>query len=576
MLRKFLFAFTLACLSLTAVFAARDNEKTVRSKRANKKLNIKVVPWGPTQADVDAARQRAAASEVVRRELNGANFREVGFEYLYSTNETKSQASLPPKRFRVTYYNYSTDMTLYAEGDFAGTEPITAHWTNDVPGVGGAEILAAYQVIDQDTQFRGLRESKKAEYSEAMPPTTIIDGERLVNILITDPKTGANQIVGVSFKNNKIVKYPNDAPPAAISAPESCGLANSGQGSLANGVAGQATLTVNDTGGNALWEMLIVRPSASSGRNFERSGLEIRDVKYKGKMVLKRGHVPILNVKYVASCGPYRDWQYSEGFFNAPDAGALNPAPGIRILAPGQVATTAIESRNDTGNYQGVAIYTESTSNGQEVVLVTEMNAGWYRYIMEWRFATDGTIRPRYGFGSVADGCVCIQRTHHVYWRFDFDVVNSANKVFLLDRGRKYRTPIETESAFFKKPQTNRSLLIQNGSGDEAYQLVPGTNDGKVTDDNGNLTDTFGAGDIWIMRFKGTAASPDELDDSDGPEYPGAYLAPWVNGESLVDQDVVVWYAGHQVRQDDSSRPGSPQVISGAHIMGPILRPVLW
>lgn len=577
MIRKLFLALVLTGLSLlVAVAAPRKGPVAERPTRTEKKLSIKVVPWGPSQTDVDAARQRASASEVVRRELNGANYREVGFEYLYDSAEAKGQASRPPTRFRVIYYNYTSDMTLYADGDLAGREPVTAYWTNDVPNVAGTEILAAYQLLDQDSQFRGLRDAKKAEYHQAMPPTTVINGERLLNIGISDPKTGAYRIVGVSFKNNKVITYPNDAPPTSIAGPESCGVANAGQQPSGNGEAGQATLTVNDPGGNTLWEMVVVRPSASSGRNYERSGLEIRDVKYKGKMVLKRGHVPILNVKYVMGCGPYRDWQFEENNFNAPEEGSQNPAPGIRILAPGQVATTIVNTHNDTGNFHGVAIYTTNTENGQEVVLVSEMSAGWYRYSMEWRFATDGTIRPRYGFGSIADPCVCIQRTHHAYWRFDFDVVNSANKVYLLDRGRKYRKLIETETSFFKNPQTSRRLLIQNATGDEAYQLIPGNNDGRVTDDLGNLIDPYGGGDFWIMTFKGTAASPAELDDSDGPLYPAAYLTPWVNNESTVDSDIVVWYAGHQVRQDDSSRPGSPQVLAGAHVMGPTLRPVLW
>ncbi|MGD9561484.1 MAG: hypothetical protein AB7F88_05065 [Pyrinomonadaceae bacterium] len=575
--RKFLLSLTLLCLMATAAFASSDNEKeSARSRRGNKKLSLKVVPWGPTQADVDAARQRASASKAVRHELAGANFREVGFEYLYDVSESKSQASRPPTRFRVTYYNYSTDMSLYAEGDFAGTEPITVFWNNDIPGVGGAEIAAAYQVIDQDAQFRGLRQSKAVEYYEAMPPTTIVNGERLVNIGIVNPKTGENEIVGVSFKNNKVIRYPDNAPPTSAATPDSCGVPNSGQGSSGNGIPGQATLTVNDTGGNPLWEMLVVRPSASSGRQFERSGLEIRDVKYKGKMVLKRGHAPILNVKYVNSCGPYRDWQYSEGYFDAPAAGAQDPAPGIRILAPGQIATTVVETRNDTGNFQGVAIYTQNTENGTEVVLVTELNAGWYRYVMEWRLGTDGTIRPRFGYGSITDSCVCIQRTHHVYWRFDFDVVNAANKVYLMERGRRFRKLLENETSFFKRRQTSRSVLIKNATGDEGYQLVPGTNDGTVTDALGNLTDAFGAGDFWIMRYKGAPDAPDELDDTDGPHYPGANIDPWVNGEPIVDQDIVIWYGAHQVRQDDSSRPNAPQVISGNHISGPTLRPILW
>lgn len=587
--RKFSFALALFGLLLTAlpVFASGDGENTsVRSRRASKRLVITAKPWGPTQADVDAARQRAASSEIVRRELNGSNYREVGFEYLNDNTEIKGQASRLPTRFRVTYYNYSTDRTLYAEGNFAGTEPISARWTNDVPGVGQPEITAAYNLMGQLPEFAAKRQAGQIEFYEAMPPTTIVNGERLVNIGIMDPRTGDNQIVGVSFKNNNIFKYADNAPPTSAARPEACGVPNSGQGSSSNGVPGQATLTVNDALGNPLWEMLVVRPSASSGRNFERSGLEIRDVKYKGKMVLKRGHAPILNVQYTTGCGPFRDWQYSEGPFNAPSAGAqdvvVDPNPpsgitgGIRILAAGQVATTVVESRNDTGNFRGVAIYTQNTENGQEVVLVTEMNAGWYRYIMEWRLGTDGTIRPRYGFGSIVDSCVCLTRTHHVYWRFDFDVVNASNKVFLMDRGRRYQKLVETEADFFKKPQTSRSLMIQNSSGDEAYQLVPGTNDGAVVNANGTLTDAFGAGDFWIMRYKSTSGIPGELDDDDGPQYPGAYLAPWVNGESTVDQDVVVWYAAHQVRVDDLSRADAPQVINGVHVVGPTLRPVRW
>lgn len=65
-------------------------------------------------------------------------------------------------------------------------------------------------------------------------------------------------------------------------------------------------------GGQTLWRFLAVRPAASSGTN--GSGVELRFVDHKGKRVLYRAHVPILNVYYDANaCGPYRDWQYQEG-----------------------------------------------------------------------------------------------------------------------------------------------------------------------------------------------------------------------------------------------------------------------
>ncbi len=579
MSKKLLLIVTGVCLSLVAlsgiVVGGENNPKRLR--RAEKKVSITVVPWGPTQADVDAATRRVELNAAVRRELSGSKFRQVGFEYLYDTTESKNQSSRPPTRFRVVYYNYSNDTTLFAEGDFKGNDVISTRWVTAVPGVGDGEITAAYRIVEQDPAFSSLSQAKKIELYEAMPPTTVLDGERLVNIGVRNPQTGDNQIVGVSFKNDKLVRYADNAPPTSAATPEACGIANGGQPSTAQGLAGQSTLTVTEEGsGNPLWEMLILRPSASSGANFEKSGLEIRDVRYRGKSVLKRGHVPILNVKYVSGCGPFRDWQYSESPFDAPAAGAADPAPGIRILATGQVATTAVESRNDVGNFQGVAIYTQNVGFGTEIVMVTEMSAGWYRYIMEWRFASDGTIRPRYGFGSVADSCVCLQRTHHVYWRFDFDIVNANNNIYQLERGRKFLKAVEVESELFKNVQKSRSLLIQNSSGNEAYQLVPGTNDGSVLNANGDFVDSYGGGDFWLMQFKGTAASPNELDDPNSTT--AANLAPWINGESLLGQDVVVWYAAHQVRSDDSSRPGSaaPEVINGVHVVGPTLRPVRW
>jgi hypothetical protein len=53
---------------------------------------------------------------------------------------------------------------------------------------------------------------------------------------------------------------------------------------------------------NPVWQFCWVRPTGSSGSN--GSGLEIREVYYNNHLVLKRGHVPILNVKYdPGGCG---------------------------------------------------------------------------------------------------------------------------------------------------------------------------------------------------------------------------------------------------------------------------------
>jgi hypothetical protein len=162
----------------------------------------------------------------------------------------------------------------------------------------------------------------------------------------------------------------------------------------------------------------VVRPSASQGTN--ASGVELRNVRYRGKLVLFEAHAPILNVQYDNdACGPSatgcsrralsrptderRPWDTP-----LPDARADHPRvrdglrelPGHRDLPP-----------------------------GAETVLVCELQAGWYRYVSRWRFHDNGTIRPRFGFDAVQDTCVCNVHHHHVYWRFDFDIGGANNEV---------------------------------------------------------------------------------------------------------------------------------------------------
>jgi hypothetical protein len=564
-------------LSLSAGFVAAGEKTNKRAKRSQESFKISVLPWGPSQTDVDAAKTRAEQSEAVKSVLQGVKYRLVGFEYIDADNTAKNQPSQPPTRFRAIFYDYTNDRTFVAEGDFAGQETIAVRQETFEPGIGTEELKAAYNVVKKDALFSSLNNAGKLEIYDAMPPTSNLNGERLVNLGVRNLENGENVVVGISFKNEKVVRYENNAPPTSKATPDSCGIASAGQGSTSAGVAGQYQINVSQDS-TTLWEMLVIRPSSSSGASGERSGIEVRDVKYKGKSVLKRGHAPILNVQYVSGCGPFRDWQYSEGFFQVPTTDVTYPngtTGGIALINNGGIATTAIESRNDTGNFQGVAIYQQNVGYGNEIVMVTEMNAGWYRYIMEWRFAADGTIRPRYGFGSTSNSCVCIQRNHHVYWRFDFDIVQPNNNVFQVERGRRFLKPVTNELAIFRNYQLNRGFLIQNATGNEAYQITPNLTDGTVTNTSGVLTDTFGAGDFWLLHFQGTAASPGELDDPNSGS--AANLAPWVTGESLVNQDAVIWYGAHQTRIDDTSlNQTNSNIIAGKHVIGPDLRPVRW
>jgi hypothetical protein len=79
-------------------------------------------------------------------------------------------------------------------------------------------------------------------------------------------------------------------------------------------------------------------------------------------------------------------------------------------------------------------------------------------------------------------------------------------------------------------------------------------------------------GDVWILRYRGT-----ELDDgvnctTGGPGCTTeADLDKFVNGESVNDKDVVVWYAGHVTHDVAHEPPGS-----FGHVVGPDLKRIKW
>lgn len=160
-------------------------------------------------------------------------------------------------------------------------------------------------------------------------------------------------------------------------------------------------------------------------------------------------------------------------------ANGTDVASGFRLCS--SPATTILDTGSDPGNFLGVALYVQ----GQEVVLVSAMEAGWYRYISQSRLHTDGTIRPRFGFSAVSSSCVCNVHHHHSYWRLDFDVRTAAHNKF-----REYNDPPLPgigsnrhdkvyEIMCPRDPARHRKWRVENVHTGEAYDVIPGLNDGR-------------------------------------------------------------------------------------------------
>jgi hypothetical protein len=532
-------------------------------------MRVVVTPYGVTQDAIDAARASTVSRPEVQRLLKGTKNRLLHFELLEPDAKTASRNS--PTRFRATFYDYTNNREVSAEASLeAPAAAVKLSTSNDQAAPSEEEFQAAVEVLKSDQIFGSALRAGELKTYPPMPPVLYPNksGERVertifVGVLPTGTSGFTNEIVGVNMIRETVIRYKKGAPPTSRATPDACAIPNAGQSTTANGTAGQYQFTVFDTGGAELWSFLALRPSASSGASSERSGIELRDVKYRGKSVLKRIHTPILNVNYDSGCGPFRDWQYQEGMFQATGTDVPGTNGGVRDCGT-NVATTALESGDDTGNFKGIAFYQELG----ELILVSEMNAGWYRYIAEYRFAEDGTIRPRYGYGATDNSCVCLDHYHHVYWRMDFDIGSGGNSITL---GSTSGRSLATEAKMFRLTSGRQlNLLVRNTTTGDGYMIRPNSNDGTAN--------AYGMGDIWLLRFQGTAASPGELNDPNTDTR--ANIDAWLNGESIANTDIVIWYGGHFDHTHDSDFSESmfnrPYMLKGDHVQGPDLIPIQW
>jgi hypothetical protein len=477
--------------------------------------------------------------------------------------EDEKEKSAPS--FQAVIYNYRTGNSLLVSGPLDNLSRLTVTESNQQPEPTDEEFeLAVTLVMKQNERLAVLVKDKKVRIFRPMPPTfdeqqpdghikrTICVGVKSYNTAVK------SQLLGVSLVDRVVsVIDHNPFTGRQFDMSGDCGIDYVQQPTTSKGTAGRCQVLIrNARTQEEVWRMIVVRPADSSGT--KGSGIELQQVYYKGKKVLYRAHVPILNVRYDNdACGPYRDWQYQESNF---DAVGTDVAPGIRLC--NTPPKTIFQSGNDnTGNFRGVAIY----SSGTDVQFISELEAGWYRYISEWHFRLDGTILPRFGFSAVKNHCVCNIHHHHAYWRLDFDIetaggnrVEEFNNPILVGPTNWHTKKFEIRRA--KDATRKRKWKVSNIATKRGYELVPGDHDG--------VLDSYGVGDVWVLKYRGT-----ELDDhinvvGGSPDTCKAHLDDFVNGEGVDNTDVVLWYGAHFTHDIHQEGVG--------HIVGPTLSPVNW
>ena len=276
---------------------------------------------------------------------------------------------------------------------------------------------------------------------------------------------------------------------------------------------------------NPVWQFCWTTPTDSSG--IDGSGLEITDVFYKGRLVLGRGGMPVLNVKYdPGGCGgpdlSFRDWANELVRFEANNV--IRPG----FAEPTQPPRTVCDSPGfDVGTFTGVA----AEKLADRLVLTTQVQAGWYRYVLSWTFLLDGTLMPGIRFTAVNNVCTPLAHYHNAYWRLDFDLDGAADDA-LEERNAGIWSALRTETQRLHSPAQGRRWRVRDKVTGAGYELVPGP--------DADVATSWSSADFFGLLFRN--GEEDDGGATVGVDGDRAHVDRYVNGEPIDGRDVVVWY----------------------------------
>jgi len=317
--------------------------------------------------------------------------------------------------------------------------------------------------------------------------------------------------------------------------------------------------------GNPIWEMCWLPPSLSVGA--DGSSLEVRKVYFKGHLVMRRAHVPMLFAEYNSSTC-YRDWKDADAAFLADHA--VQNQLGISVDPPH--ATTSCDRSAAPVTAYGdcpfqIAGYPNATAGcasgvsledgGDHVTLTTQHSAAWYQYTSRWTFWSDGRMEPEFGFGNNDGTGNETTHWHHNYWRMEFAIDDPANAVNTISINDVDQTAefSDLRNATGGPGGTPKTWEVRNTTTGNGFRLVPSAEDYLVpTNESGRNFHT-----IDVM---GTKQHDGEYGDrSDNPLGACAMnQSALVNGESLVNTSVALYY---RVSVRDTSHDEWPPGCSG-------------
>lgn len=344
--------------------------------------------------------------------------------------------------------------------------------------------------------------------------------------------------------------------------------------------------------GRAIWEMCWLPPNQSAG--VQGSGLEVRDVHYKGILVAKRFHSPILFAEYRNGAGVncYRDWKDTNARFAAsPSTRNMLGVPGtLRATTTCDVSTDATASHGScpfnnlspnpyvAANCMNGGVAIEDMTNAQNpqesyVLLTTQYSASWYQYASRFAFYANGDINPEFGYGNSDGTYNGVTHWHHNYWRLDFDIDGAAHDQIAAN-GVLKSTEFTDVRSLTGAPNSQPSYWEVTDSVEGfGYRINSGAGD--YTPANESLRNLHLA-DVIGSKFINNEYS----DKADNNLSDCAMVATNIaNGESLVNADVVMYYTASVRDSTSNNWPTSgsgavPQDSMVCKKVGPLITPV--
>jgi primary-amine oxidase len=276
--------------------------------------------------------------------------------------------------------------------------------------------------------------------------------------------------------------------------------------------------------------------------------------------------VPYHGSRYPGS-EAHRFWDLSTYHYNLATATRADAGPRGELLGDPPLVVKEVRDRGLMWKDLFLKATRKATRRGEELLLWGTLKAGNYAYVMQYGFRDDGTITFRLGAtGSNYPSAPLEPHVHNALWRIDIDLDEPKHNTVLLMR---HKTPKPGGSKLQSEdvheifnggkegwadwdPKEFTMLRVINPrklsplGGNLAYDLMP-MRSGTSRHYGGNYEDCT-LHDFYVTRSPHADGRPD--DEFDFRLLPAHY----VNGESIEDTDVVLWYISsmhHEPRAED-------------------------